>query len=618
MYHSTMRSNVGGCSVSLSLNLNLNINLSLSVAPDASGGPCSNTCCGRSDCGIGSYSSNGSYSSSRNGGCSSNDRVLCVRAAAPGPLRQCSPSRTAFFLLCARASASAAGAGTDHSHDSPATVAEDSQATVADVTAEDSQATAAADSQTTVADVDAEDSQATVAEDSQATVAEDSQAKAAGVSAKDALDSLETMAGVFLPSFSTQRRSCSRSPSSRGSSPILLSMFSTHAAGLQSLSLVRQDQTSQHLATSLPSSVFVGGATGGGVHGASGGLHSLHGFVSAPNLVHGGKGVDSAHARLHRPVLPDVGSSMSSVPASVRWPALSLTAAAPVGFRTKNYLPAASPASASATASVSSAASSTAASPAVSLAASPAQGAIAAAIAGSNLLLLAQDCAYLAQVNAQLLADVPYNRRDALDLAGKLPLAIKALSVGIPLAELNIDPSQAGGLLGKFDAMITRVALGRPASHGGVEIKGARSYRGDLTFQFSRLRASTPFEHLLFVARRRDPADWTDLRELDACFWLGHVARADFDAALATKVQKAPQASGHNAEQRASITIGSRRQSWLGACVKWVSFGALDKAWWDTHVTGRMSAGHARQGVSGGGVSSGQGRLARIAVGAMP
>ena len=70
-----MRSNVGGCSVSLSLNLNLNINLSLSVAPDASGGPCSNTCCGRSYCGIGSYS----YSSSRNGGCSSNDSVLCVR-----------------------------------------------------------------------------------------------------------------------------------------------------------------------------------------------------------------------------------------------------------------------------------------------------------------------------------------------------------------------------------------------------------------------------------------------------------------------------------------------------------------------------------------------------------
>ena len=79
MYHSTMRSNVEEAAASRSLNLN--INLSLSVAPDARGCPCSNTCCGRGDCGIGSYSSNRSYSSSRNGGCSSNDSVLCVRAA---------------------------------------------------------------------------------------------------------------------------------------------------------------------------------------------------------------------------------------------------------------------------------------------------------------------------------------------------------------------------------------------------------------------------------------------------------------------------------------------------------------------------------------------------------
>ena len=142
--------------------------------------------------------------------------------------------------------------------------------------------------------------------------AEDLQAKAAGVAAEDAVDSHVTMMGVSLPSCSTPRRWWRRRPWWRGSRPILLSMFSTHAAGLQSLSLVRQDQTSQHLATSLPSSVFMGGATGGGVLGASGGLHSLLGLVSAPSLVHGGKGVDSAHARLHRPVLPDIGSSTKS------------------------------------------------------------------------------------------------------------------------------------------------------------------------------------------------------------------------------------------------------------------------------------------------------------------
>ena len=242
--------------------------------------------------------------------------MLCACADAPGALRRSVPSRTAFVLLCARESAFAVGARTHHAHDSQATVAEvsqatvtrasqatvtgDSQATVADVAADDLQATAAADSQATMSDV--------AAEDSRATVAKDSLAKAAGVVAKDALDSHVSMAGVSLPSFSTQRRSRSRSPSSRGSSPILLSMFSTHAA----------DQTSQHLAPTLPSSVFVGGATGCGVLGASGGLHSLHGLASAPSLVHGGKGLDSANARLHRPVLPAVGSSMSSLPISVR------------------------------------------------------------------------------------------------------------------------------------------------------------------------------------------------------------------------------------------------------------------------------------------------------------
>jgi hypothetical protein len=60
----SLRSNVGhGFCVSLSLNLNLNINLSLLFALDTSGGPCSNTWCGRGDCCIGSYSRNGSHSS---------------------------------------------------------------------------------------------------------------------------------------------------------------------------------------------------------------------------------------------------------------------------------------------------------------------------------------------------------------------------------------------------------------------------------------------------------------------------------------------------------------------------------------------------------------------------
>ena len=71
-------------------------------------------------------------------------------------LRRSVPSRTAFVLLCARASAFDVGSRTDHAHDSQATV---SQATVTG----DSQATVIGDSQPTVADVAAEDSQATAA-----------------------------------------------------------------------------------------------------------------------------------------------------------------------------------------------------------------------------------------------------------------------------------------------------------------------------------------------------------------------------------------------------------------------------------------------------------------------
>ena len=223
-------------------------------------------------------------------------------------------------------------------------------------------------------------------------------------------------------------------------------------------------------------------------------------------------------------------------------------------------------------------------------------------IDANNLLQLIQIDTYLAQLNKQLRVGVPRNARDALDMAGKLPLALKAHSIGIPLHELNIDPAQAGGLLGKFDALV---------GCSGAEIKGARSCRGDRTFQFSRLRSGTPFEHLLLVARSRNPTDWTDLHQLDHLFWLGYVSRAAFDRALAgrrraQRHQAAIQAQHHQAlgdqvqqdnsddagdnpgeaEVKANVTIGSRRRSWLGSDIQWVRFEDLTRRWWDTVVRG--------------------------------
>ena len=126
---------------------------------------------------------------------------------------------------------------------------------------------------------------------------------------------------------------------------------------------------------------------------------------------------------------------------------------------------------------------------------------------------------------------------------GQAALTLKAHSIGIPLHELNIDPAQAGGLLGKFDALVGR-------------IKVARSCRGDRTFQFSRLRSGTPFEHLLLVARSRNPTDWTDLHQLDHLFWLGYVSRAAFDRALAGRRRAQRHQASIQAQRHETQTPG--------------------------------------------------------------
>ena len=117
--------------------------------------------------------------------------------------------------------------------------------------------------------------------------------------------------------------------------------------------------------------------------------------------------------------------------------------------------------------------------------------------------------------------------------------------------------------------------MGRDA---GVKIKGARSYRrGCKSFQFSRLRPGTPFEHLLLVARKGNP----DMRQLDQLFWLGHVSPADFDWALEAR-GGAGAVAGE--EVKANVTIGSHRRSWLGEYIQWVPLHRLDRAWWNRHV----------------------------------
>eukprot|EP00961_Rhodomonas_salina_P217018 2932112-Rhodomonas_salina.2 len=101
-------------------------------------------------------------------------------------------------------------------------------------------------------------------------------------------------------------------------------------------------------------------------------------------------------------------------------------------------------------------------------------------------MLLLSDAVYRMETNAKLRAGVPENKRDELDSAGKVIAAVKTRAIGVTADEIMIDPAQAGRLLGKFDAMF--------AGGSGIEVKAARSYRGDSSFQFSRLRPDSQFQ----------------------------------------------------------------------------------------------------------------------------
>lgn len=114
-----------------------------------------------------------------------------------------------------------------------------------------------------------------------------------------------------------------------------------------------------------------------------------------------------------------------------------------------------------------------------------------------------------------------------------------------------------------------------------VKIKGAKSYRGTDSFNFSRLRVDDCWQHMLFVGRRKDPMDWTDVAELDALFSLGHLSRENFEIALS---KAGPTARTNGNEVTAAMTLGSKKHSWLGPYVNWVRFDQLDRAWLHAHL----------------------------------
>jgi hypothetical protein len=177
-----------------------------------------------------------------------------------------------------------------------------------------------------------------------------------------------------------------------------------------------------------------------------------------------------------------------------------------------------------------------------------------------------------------MLEGVPKGRRDCLDLAGKLPLCLRALKIGIDPSSLMVDAAQAGGVYGGGDGCI----LGPGGILESIEIKGCICRRGkQKAFSFRNIRcAGADWRHLFLLGRLINPTSWERSSDVEGCIWLGYVGRDAYERALG--------ASGRPLDKPmlAAVSPGSQK-SWLGGQVAWVKLGELSLAWWQQHVLGR-------------------------------
>ena len=127
-------------------------------------------------------------------------------------------------------------------------------------------------------------------------------------------------------------------------------------------------------------------------------------------------------------------------------------------------------------------------------------GGMARAASNNNLLYqwMAPGCGvFRSEVQRSLQRGVSQNKRNSLDLAGKLPLTLKMMSLGLRPQDLWIDFSQAGGMYGTDDGMI-------PSLREMLEVKGAKLKSGTTChFQIKKISVDgTGWKHLFLVCRR--------------------------------------------------------------------------------------------------------------------
>ena len=197
------------------------------------------------------------------------------------------------------------------------------------------------------------------------------------------------------------------------------------------------------------------------------------------------------------------------------------------------------------------------------------------------MLLWATNMAVAKRRLEPILKGLPDHKRDAFDMAGKWPLALKAFSCGASLDRCFVDASQSSGAAGADDgALLLTTSEGPRVVH--FEVKGASRKKGlSSTFTFKGIRTEgTEWELLFLVARTADPItvdDWFDCEFIDQHFWLGIVHREHYRLAVQ------PWGQG---PQDATVTIPTGRmgRSWLSPYVRWVRFidphTSTANKWW--------------------------------------
>jgi len=215
----------------------------------------------------------------------------------------------------------------------------------------------------------------------------------------------------------------------------------------------------------------------------------------------------------------------------------------------------------------------------------------------NNLLSLCKQESYLQNLSQQLSLASNQHGLSASphlsDLAGKLPLALKLMSLGLAASNIIIDAAHAHGPCLSADGFLVDAA-------SFLEVKGSgpkhrpnppRSSSWNRQYTIHNLRLTSDWQVLMIVPRPQDPGDWTRAENFDE-FWLGVVTRKEFmEVASEGWDGISPKAKSF------VITPGipesrfsrSTRRSPLSKIIRWVKFRDLTAEWWQENVLKQLN-----------------------------